>query len=112
MTDTATVETLTAEVRTLMVGKRQVTMSVFNQLDWVDPQHIQPFGRVNAADRRFVMAVGRSGIDGSLVRSRVTNRPQVPTGDGGYLVLAKGEFAPEIYAEWSRLSLIVLAGLR
>ena len=29
---TATVETLTAEVRVLMVGKRQVTMSVFSML--------------------------------------------------------------------------------
>jgi hypothetical protein len=34
---TATVETLTAEVRVLMVGSRQVTMSVYGQLDFIDP---------------------------------------------------------------------------
>lgn len=37
---TATVETLTAEVRALMVGSRQVTMSVYNQLDRVPHSQI------------------------------------------------------------------------
>lgn len=52
---TATVETLTAEVRTLMVGSRQVTLSVYRQLDSVSPypslfitdHNFSPFGRVN-----------------------------------------------------------------
>jgi hypothetical protein len=47
----ATVETLTAEVRTLVVGSRQVTLSVAKQLDRLDlfcwgPGAITPFGRV------------------------------------------------------------------
>ncbi len=45
-TTAATVEVLTAEVRVLMVGSRQVTMSVFGQLDRVDPRDVEPFGRV------------------------------------------------------------------
>lgn len=44
---TATVELLTAEVRVLQAGARQVTLSVFRQLDWVDPGEIEPFGRVS-----------------------------------------------------------------
>jgi hypothetical protein len=48
---TAAAETLTAEVRVLMVGNRQVTMSVARQLDRLDlfgygPGAITPFGRV------------------------------------------------------------------
>lgn len=42
----ATVQVLRAEVRTLMVGSRQVTMSVFQQLDMVPWGEITPFGRV------------------------------------------------------------------
>ena len=50
-TDTATVETLTAEVRVLMVGNRQITLSVAKQLDRMDPYEyptdaFEPFGRV------------------------------------------------------------------
>ena len=45
-TTTAHVEVLTAEVRVLMVGSRQVTLSVYRQLDHVRPGHIEPFGRV------------------------------------------------------------------
>jgi len=43
----AHVQVLTAEVRTLMVGSRQVTMSVYEQLDIVKPEVIEPFGRVS-----------------------------------------------------------------
>ena len=35
---------LTAEVRVLMVGNRQVTRSVYWQLDYVSPLGIEPFG--------------------------------------------------------------------
>ena len=47
MSDTATVETLVAEVRTLMVGSRQVTLSVAKQLDVVPLTKLDVFGRVN-----------------------------------------------------------------
>ena len=42
----ARVEVLTAEVRVLMVGSRQVTLSVYGQLDYAKPDQIEPFGRV------------------------------------------------------------------
>lgn len=46
-TTTATVEVLTAEVRTLVVGSRQVTLSVYRQLDVrYGVKRFEPFGRV------------------------------------------------------------------
>ena len=39
-TQTATVETLTAEVRVLMVGSRQITPSVVKQLDRVNYERV------------------------------------------------------------------------
>jgi hypothetical protein len=80
---TAHVEVLTAEVRVLMVGSRQVTLSVYRQLDPVEPEAIEPFGRVrdgqasrltwarhHDADifRTDICVVGRTA-DGTLVRS-------------------------------------------
>jgi hypothetical protein len=47
---TATVETLTAEVRVLMVGSRQVTLSVYSQLDAVPLMAMTPFGRVRVKE--------------------------------------------------------------
>lgn len=95
----ATVETLTAEVRVLMVGNRQVTLSVYRQLDLVDPAFIEPFGRVRSGEKwtGHREVVGRlcdscEGA-GSLVRSRIR---------GGH----------EYFGAWSDLPLIVLAGLR
>jgi hypothetical protein len=74
---TATVETLTAEVRVLMVGSRQVTMSVYNQLDWAELTKLDglPFGRVHPrdAERRTLYLVGRHQPTGALVRTRVIN---------------------------------------
>lgn len=64
----ATVETLTAEVRVLMVGSRQVTMSVYNQLDVMPHTCIEPFGRVNPKEGGL-WVVGRDDITGTLVRS-------------------------------------------
>jgi hypothetical protein len=66
----ATVQTLTAEVRTLMVGSRQVTLSVFNQLDTRPVDEIDVFGRVRHRDASSdsVNVVGRSREDGTLVR--------------------------------------------
>ena len=71
MTATASVEVLTAAVRVLMVGSRQVTLSVFRQLDWVDWKACEPFGRVNDGGGRVI--VGRRLIDGSLVRAQFSS---------------------------------------
>ena len=106
---TATIETLAAEVRVLMLGNRQVTLSVYRQLDWVNPAEIDPFGRVHAGDKwldhdgwgrlaepiAHVALVGRAQATGSLVRSRVSIRAY-----------------PAAAAAWQALPLIVLAGLR
>lgn len=76
MTDSTTdarVTTITAEVRVLMVGSRQVTLSVAKQLDHVDLGGIEPFGRVRLGDR--VEVIGRSREDGTLVLARLTDRP-------------------------------------
>lgn len=112
-TTTARVELLTAEVRVLMVGSRQVTISVFEQLDRVPPDQIEPFGRVASrlphcldgwggpvrspyCPRDCVDVVGRDS-DGSLVRS-CAERGIPP--HSGYC------------RTWLELPLIVLAGLR
>jgi len=63
----ARVEVLRAEVRVLMVGSRQVTMSVFNQLDEVSWRDIEPMGRVSAKDGPALIGVDAGGV---LVRSR------------------------------------------
>ena len=67
----AHVQVLTAEVRTLVVGSRQVTMSVYNQLDEVRYCHIEPFGRVAPRDalNGWVYVVGKDGATGALARS-------------------------------------------
>lgn len=68
---TATIETLTASVRVLMVGSRQVTLSVFRQLDVVPFDDVVPFGRVNAvAGEKFI--VGQHKITGELVSALVS----------------------------------------
>ena len=105
---TATVEVLTAEVRVLMVGSRQVTLSVFRQLDYCSPQEIEPFGRVNdaSADDDYLRVVGRDD-DGVLVMSRIGNsrvhRDSSPE---------ENAEAHRVWDQWAELPLIVLAGLR
>lgn len=75
-TTTARVEVLTAEVRVLMVGSRQVTLSVYAQLDSAERvEHIEPFGRVAPRDAEsgWVYVVGASQRDadrGTLIRAR------------------------------------------
>ena len=61
---TATVELLTAEVRVLMVGSRQVTLSVAKQLDRIMLDHLEPFGRVRiGGDERLVIGKDkRTGV--------------------------------------------------
>jgi hypothetical protein len=67
---TATVTALTAEVRVLMVGSRQVTLSVYRQLDTVPYELIEPLGRVrDSRDGIGINVVGRRVDSGDLVRS-------------------------------------------
>ncbi len=70
-THKAKVEVLTAEVRVLMVGSRQVTLSVYNQLDRIPHRQIDPFGRVNPKDAQegHVYVVGRDRETGVLARA-------------------------------------------
>ena len=70
MTDTATVETLTAEVRVLMVGNRQITLSVCRQLDVVPLEDMKPFGRINDGKRDGTYVVGKHRDTGALVTSK------------------------------------------
>lgn len=74
MSATATVETLTAEVRVLMVGNRQVTLSVARQLDEVDFVELSPFGRIRST-REYTSAVeviGKHRESGALARATVS----------------------------------------
>ena len=68
---TATIEILTAEVRTLQVGSRQITLSVYRQLDDATPDNCDPFGRVRDREHEpnRVYVVGRDIDTGALVRS-------------------------------------------
>jgi hypothetical protein len=63
----AKVEVLTAEVRVLQVGRRQVTLSVVRQLDWAEAADVEPFGRVRTSDKppgriRAISASGSSQV--------------------------------------------------
>lgn len=68
---TATIETMTAEVKTLQVGNRQVTLSVYRQLDKVSFDCIKPFGRVRDSQDKDENSLYIVGCDsaGNLVRS-------------------------------------------
>jgi hypothetical protein len=111
VSDTATVETLTAQVRVLMVGNRQVTLSVFRQLDEVGIRHLEPFGRVNDKTnpagynyaREGFWLVGRSHNTGALVRAFVDS--ELSWG-------RDNEDGRALYRTLRRQPLIVLAGLR
>ena len=91
-TGTATIEVLTAEVRVLMVGTRQVTLSVFRQLDAVPFHGMRPFGRVNDGPPRSrwkdawgywqdgdpqLWLIGADRSTGHLVRCQLT-MPDMP----------------------------------
>ena len=137
---TATVETLTAEVRVLMVGSRQVTLSVYSQLDTVPFDKIDPFGRVSPRDalEYELWVVGRDE-SGTLVRSWLpqsfawlknddhslarewSNNSLVLRRSPDYGVYVKRRLphlrgreyeAFETVLQWCELPLIVLAGLR
>jgi hypothetical protein len=119
---TSTIQTLTAEVRTLVVGSRQVTLSVYKQLDNVRHDALEPFGRVHSgkiwkddwrADRQnMIEVVGCIRDDyqqaGSLARASMGQ----PMGMGQNESKEDYESRRECYARWHALPLIVLAGLR
>lgn len=106
---TATVELLTAEVRVLTVGARQITASVAKQLDQVGWHEAEPFGRVRLGDGRCV-AIGRRRGAGDLVL--ITEIPlfeAVCDETTGFL----RKFRPTPVGQaYDALPLIVLAGLR
>jgi hypothetical protein len=120
-TTTARVEVLTAEVRTLVVGSRQLTLSVYNQLDRVRLAFIELFGRVRVrghCDDGYygsrvnpdcpgdcLDVVGRSISTGALVRACVPRSRVYRDEDDEATRL-------RCLREWDRLPLIVLAGLR
>jgi hypothetical protein len=128
MTELSAVEILTAEVRQLTVGNRQVTLSMFRQLDNVDSDHCEPFGRVHDSQAPavggdhgshlpVVHVVGRSVDTGVLVHAH-RFKPKHPAPWGG---LPPRQSADELtryerdlarYRDWAALPLIVLAGLR
>jgi hypothetical protein len=90
----ATVVALTAEVRALMIGSRQVTLSVYRQLDTVDHTECEPFGRVRDpqnVEGYGVYVVGRHVQTGSLVRSYRKKAPHK-------LVVV----APDVMYDWIR----------
>ena len=71
---TATVELLTAEVRVLQVGSRQVTLSVARQLDLVPLDALEPFGRVRTRDYDYAV-IGKHVLTGALVMARYDPAP-------------------------------------
>lgn len=134
---TATVEALTAEVRVLVVGNRQITQSVYKQLDYCDfPNFRTYFGRVRTnkpptmgigtgsslSDYREVIEV--VGVDhfGVLVRScvmvpslrdRMCDRPCEWFDQPGKCRNGHIKQYQRYWYEAARdLPLIVLAGLR
>lgn len=73
---TATIETLTAEVRVLMVGNRQVTLSVYRQLDKISADAITAFGRIRDSSEKDLnrdqFNIVGADPNGVLVRATVT----------------------------------------
>lgn len=138
---TATVEVLTAEVQVLMVGSRQVTLSVYRQLDRVLPREIEPFGRVNDSKDPPMLAVVGKGSNGELTRALLEydegepykpgsvhdnrlyeRKPPFDASGWVYWSFAKERYEFEDHLRhdarleyvdlWKDLPLIVLAGLR
>jgi len=134
---TATIETLTAEVRVLMVGSRQVTLSVAKQLDRTSffedgPGAITPFGRVKTGAKATLerLKPEKARLSGSYYDDDFETYKAEPylevigrsnrERDCGALVIfevARSKDADQAedkaaLAEWAKLPLIVLAGLR
>lgn len=117
----AAVNLLSAEVRTLMIGARQVTLTVWKQLDHAHPEKITPFGRVSPG-RDYtdswmsygpkIWIVGKDTVTWALVRSSL---PLTDLGQREFLKENEDWTEKELkerVARWQALDLIVLAGLR
>ena len=106
-TTAARVEVLTAEVRVLMVGSRQVTLSVYGQLDYAKPDQIEPFGRVRTGRAHCSDEWGgvSRGCPGDCID--VVGRDST-----GMLVRSCSGRSAYLHLTWRDLPLIVLAGLR
>jgi hypothetical protein len=100
-TTTATLETLTAEVRTLVVGARQLTLSIAKQLDIIPLPRLTIFGRVHISKDRvgvpgYVIGADR---DGTLALAKYyPERTCVPNPfidqddiEGGHIVVCSRE---------------------
>lgn len=107
---TTRVELLTAEVRTLMIGDRQVTMSIYHQLDWVGPEEIEPFGRVHSKALKFPAVEVVGSLDGVLVRSYLRKDHYARGVEPGFK-MPQGPMCA-LRTQWMMLPLIILAGLR
>lgn len=81
MSSSATVELLTAEVRVLFVGSRQVTLSVARQLDRISLSRLEVFGRVKLGTDTFDRAtvIGRDTTTGVLALAEYSRHPNWPT---------------------------------
>jgi len=101
----ATVTTLLAEVKTLMIGTRQVTLSVFSQLDRIADDLIIPFGRVSPPGNQeaVVWVAGRHKDNGTLVRSSL---PLGYAGREDYVRKALGGEFRGLPASWRADTLI------
>lgn len=121
-----------------MVGSRQITLSVFRQLDWVPWDKCEPMGRVNdEKDKDYLdigFVVGKHKDSGVLCRARLRTPPKLTTHEQGRLrdltnwgyhssELEKLKKIGEVYDKWwdengllyfhfQELPLIVLAGLK
>lgn len=77
---TATVETLTAQVRVLAMNTRQITLSIAKQLDIVPAEDIEPFGRIKAdwlGGAALLKVIGRHRETGVLAVSKASRRDEV-----------------------------------
>jgi hypothetical protein len=74
----AVITTLTAEVRTLVVGSRQVTLSVAKQLDTVPLENLTVMGRVRVGDYTHVIGTAK---DGTLALARYNEQTRLDVGE-------------------------------
>lgn len=96
MTTTATIETLTAEVRTLVVESRQITMSVAKQLDTVPIEQLRIFGRVHISKNSdYVIGADEHG---ALALAHFSRHPAFPHPfideedlEGGHIIVCAHE---------------------
>ncbi|QDH93755.1 hypothetical protein HWC36_gp44 [Corynebacterium phage StAB] len=107
----ANVTTMTATVRILQVGNRQLTKAMARQLDRVQWGELEPFGRIANWEydesRPYVRVIGRRIADGELVTAVVAGPPRYEYAPGA--ISSEGD--PE-YATAKAIPLIILGGLR